>query len=163
MISAAFKDTPMPSSFDSVLLCALALFIPPLPVYLLTFPRSKLSTREFWICVIFTIFLYAGGVLYSIYFLLVMFPDARRQNDYFPSGDLESNEQDNNHNHTSYSEAHTSEQNSRPSGAAVLLDPSMADVQDVKPLLPSYNEASAGDSVPHTPIDVKSCDHKVQK
>ena len=165
MISAAFKDTKLPSTRDKVLLCLLALFTPPLPIYLLTFPRSKLSTREFWISLICTICFYAGGVFYSIYFILVLFPDARQMNSYIFDEDLEGQQQEqpaceNSNSSHEQSNIGTVQGTTAVPDAAYMASSLAAEAE---PLLPNYNELT--DSVASTPYpkDDKNGDYMIQK
>lgn len=165
MISAAFRDAPMPRTIDKVLLCILALFIPPLPIYLMTFPKSKLNTREFWISFLFTFLFFAGGVLYAFYFILVLFPDARLENAYFGQSDLESrplsstcNQCGDSNNQSSNVDQSAQSTHSAP---AVPQAPAAAHEDlESEPLLPSYTDVAGLHSAPQ---DVKVSDNKVQK
>ncbi|RKP32855.1 hypothetical protein METBISCDRAFT_21118 [Metschnikowia bicuspidata] len=165
MISAAFKDTSMPSTRDKVLLCLLAIFTPPLPIYLLTFPRSKLSTREFWISFIFTICFFAGGVLYSIYFILVLFPDARQENSYLYVEDLEGQQQEQPACENSKSSRGQSKIGTVQGTTAVPDASYMASslAAEAEPLLPNYNELTDSSASTPYPKDGKNGNHKIQK
>lgn len=156
----------MPSTIDKVLLCALALFIPPLPIYLMTFPRSKLSTREFWISLLFTFLFFAGGVLYAFYFILVLFPDARLQNAYFGQSDEESRPLSSNCNRCAESASSNVGQDAQTAQPASVGPAGPATAHEnfeSEPLLPSYTDVAGNDQQNSVPQDVKASDNKVQK
>lgn len=166
MISSAFKDSPMPKTVDTILLCLLALFIPPLPIYLMTFPKSKVSTREFWISVLFTILLFGGGVLYSFYFILVMFPDARRQNSYFyPQGDLENNQETLSccTNEQCQTESTDRSIQVSPETTTGYVSSPLCGEVETEPLLPSYSDIAESGKDSQAAKDAKGGDNKVQK
>lgn len=165
MISEAFRDSSMPGTIDKVLLCVLALFVPPLPIYLLTFPRSKLNTREFWISLLFTFLFFAGGVLYTFYFILVLFPDARLQNAYFGQGDEESRPAVSNCNHCgeNINQSSNIEQPAASASTSASASAPAHSEAESEPLLPSYTDVTGIDEHSPAPQDSKVSDNKVQK
>ncbi|KAM9901296.1 hypothetical protein OXX69_008763 [Metschnikowia pulcherrima] len=91
-ISPEFLHSDMPSGVQSFLLVLLALFVPPLPIYLLTGPNHTFKTKEFLICCVLTIFFFVIGVFYSVIFVLSIFPSARIEagrDGYLRVGDIE--------------------------------------------------------------------------
>ncbi|WPK24528.1 hypothetical protein PUMCH_001804 [Australozyma saopauloensis] len=157
MISVAFKDAAMPSTTSKVLLCLLALFIPPLPIYLMTFPKSKVNTREFWISLIFTVLLFGVGALYTIYFILVMFPDARLTHSYYNASDVENQEEENGDSRNCQCNEATPVS---PSTATPQFSEDAAH-EEAEPLLPAYNEIAPNST--QYKADSKSSDNKVQR
>lgn len=92
-ISAAFADAPLPNDTQRFLLVLLAIFVPPLPIYLMTNPRYTVRTKEFFICLLLSVLVYFGGFLYALYFICVEFPRAHgtpNGEGYFRIRDIES-------------------------------------------------------------------------
>lgn len=74
--SAAFHNSPPVDDTQRLLLCLIAVFLPPLPLFLLTRPNPTVRTKEFWTCLLLTVLFGIGGVLYAIYFICFEFPGA---------------------------------------------------------------------------------------
>lgn len=74
--SPAFRQAALPNETQKLLLVLLAIFVPPLPIYLLTAPRYTIRTKEFLISVLFTLLMPFGGFLYAIYFICIKLPEA---------------------------------------------------------------------------------------
>lgn len=87
-ISARFAESPLPDTSQKYLLVLMAIFVPPLPIYLLTGPKHTIKTKEFFLSCLLTILLCLAGVIYSIYFVCVWFPESKKEG-YFPLNDEE--------------------------------------------------------------------------
>lgn len=74
---SVYADSNNPNSCQKILLVAMGLFVPPLPVFLLTEPNFSIWTMEFWITVVLTILGHVPGVLFAIYFVLIGFDKAK--------------------------------------------------------------------------------------
>lgn len=70
---SVFIDSDKPNTIQRVLLVAMGVFIPPLPIYLLTEPNFTILTTEFWISVVLTLLGHVPGVLFAVYFVLIGF------------------------------------------------------------------------------------------
>lgn len=78
----------MPSTSQKYLLVLMAILVPPLPIYLLTGPKHTMKTKEFFLSLLLTILMYLAGMLYSIYFVCVAFPESKNEG-YFRLNDEE--------------------------------------------------------------------------
>ncbi|GEQ68164.1 hypothetical protein JCM33374_g1831 [Metschnikowia sp. JCM 33374] len=78
-VSPEFLRSEIPTGFQSLLLAVLAVFVPPLPIYLLSGPKNTIKTKEFLICCLLTLIVFIFGTLYAVYFIFVTFPAARRE------------------------------------------------------------------------------------
>lgn len=63
-----------PNFSQKILLVIMGLFIPPLPVFLLTGPNYTILTKEFFVTVLLTFLGHIPGVLFAIYYVLVEYP-----------------------------------------------------------------------------------------
>ncbi|OBA19283.1 hypothetical protein METBIDRAFT_221150 [Metschnikowia bicuspidata var. bicuspidata NRRL YB-4993] len=174
-ISPEFLESDLPSSIQRVLLVLLALFVPPLPIYLLSGPNYSLNTKEFIICCLLTIFFFVIGVFYSVIFVLLIFPTARVEagrDGYLRVGDIET--QADNRLDTSHQSGDIQQPGAEDTTSSEENDPAEAHFSDRgkdviareeegEPLPPSYDEIegnSRGDT--HDEM-TKFGDNKVQR
>lgn len=87
-ISTHFAETPLPTTSQKYLLVLMALFVPPLPIYLLSGPKHTIKTKEFFLSLLLAILVWFAGTLYSIYFVCVAFPESKNEG-YFRLDDEE--------------------------------------------------------------------------
>lgn len=78
-ISPAFSQAELPDATQKLLLVLLGVFLPPLPIYLLSGPKYTVWTKEFFVAVLLTLLFFFGGFLYTLYFVCVLFPESRSQ------------------------------------------------------------------------------------
>lgn len=158
-VSPAFLQTPLPNETQKLLLVLLAIFLAPLPIYLLTGPRYTIRTKEFFISVLLTILIPFGGFLYAVYFILIGLPQALAAaggEGYIRiNNDLEHGEP-----HPEVVETPSEAQS--PDGPKVT--PSHTLYSDSPENLPSYEEVEGSSNGVRAPVDTKfGGDNKVQQ
>lgn len=141
MISAAFAEAEMPDATQRLLLVILGLFLPPLPIFMLTGPRYTIWTKEFFIALFLTLFpFFFVGFLYTLYFVCVLFPQSR--------GIV---------NGEGYERIPEDLELATPAAVDAPL------IEVMEPELPSYEESEGPSAAREEPRDVKSNgDNKVQ-
>lgn len=157
-VSPAFLQTPLPNETQKLLLVLLAIFLAPLPFYLLTGPRYTIRTKEFFICVLLTILVPFGGFLYAVYFILIGLPlalAAAGGDGYIRiNNDLEHGEP--------HPEGEETPSEAEP--AAPKMAPSHTLYSDSPENLPSYEEVEGSSNGVRAPVDTKfGGDNKVQQ
>lgn len=145
-VSAPFLTADLPNRTQRVLLVALAFFLPPLPIYILTGPHHTFATKEFLISVLLFLVFPPGSLVYTILFITQILPTARRHNDGL----------------------YAATETGPVSGPCCAVEESgeapkklAVDAGESEPLLPTYDEAqgsSKGAQAPPVPYG----DHKVQ-
>lgn len=148
-VSPAFRNTTPPNETQKLLLVLLAVFLAPLPIYLLTGPKYTVRTKEFLLSFLLMILVPFGGFLYSVYFICVGLPNALAHGEGYVrlNNDLESS--------AILSEESAPTPQPTPQPAAKLSSEPDAS-------LPSYEEVEgSSNGAVRAPVDVKG-DHKVQ-
>lgn len=140
-ISPRFAETPLPTTSQKYLLVLMAVFLPPLPIYLLSGPKHTIKTKEFFLSLLLSILMWLAGVLYAIYFICVAFPASKNEGYFRLDEEREP-----------IAAARAQPEAEAPAGPAVS-EGSSAGAQDG---LPAYEEHQTS-----APSDFKG-DHKVQ-
>lgn len=135
-------------------MCILGLLLPPVPFFLMTGPKFTLRTKEFWISVLLTIFLYFGAIIYAVWFIYIGFDEGRKTDYQRLDNDLERGES-----------ARAGETHSATAATAAGAEPEQGresyEAHSDAPL-PSYEE-SEGANLPSDGKDSKHLgDHKIQ-
>ncbi|SGZ53604.1 CIC11C00000005343 [Sungouiella intermedia] len=162
-ISPAFLHSQPPNETQKLLLVLLAIFLAPLPFYLLTGPNYTIRTKEFLISFLLTLLVPFGGFLYALYFICVGLPQALAASGadgYIRvNGDLE-------HGETAVAgddaEAPAAPKDSGSKDAAPKAAPQSL-YRDTPDNLPSYEEVEGSSNGARAPVDSKfGGDNKVQ-
>lgn len=149
-VSPAFRQAAPPNETQKLLLVLLAVFLAPLPIYLLTGPKYTIRTKEFLISFLLMLLVPFGGFLYSLYFICVGLPHALAHGEGYVrlNNDLESSA--------------ILPENDAPAPQAPAK-PTSAEPEHYNAPLPSYEEVegSSNGASSQFPVDVKG-DNKVQ-
>lgn len=147
-VSPAFRQSTPPNETQKLLLLVLAVFVAPLPFYLLTGPKYTVRTKEFFLSLLLTLLVPFGGFLYAVYFICVALPlaVAGEQGYVRISDDLESGEV------CGECEGLSETQSSAPAA------------KNASDSLPSYEEVEgSSNGATRAPVDTKfTGDNKVQ-
>lgn len=144
------SQSPADRSRSQLVLAIMALFFPPLPVFLLTGPNYTILTKEVLISILLTIFGHLPGFIFSLY---IIYKKDTRIDGYTALEDDDSHRNDRSHSHSHHNHDHHSDNHSHQA-----ISPPFHDLPKDEP--PQYDAIASSSN--HVKVaDTK--DTKVQK